>query len=539
MRDRREFLQWAGLGLGSLALKGCAFPRPSGKGETGGSKKRPNVVIIYADDLGYGDVSFLNPASKIRTPNIDRLARSGIWFTDAHSPDAICSPSRYGLLTGRYSWRTSLKKGNPPPGSQPWIGKGRLTLAWMMKGLGYDTAAVGKWGLGADWASAAKPGRKGLDISPGAIDYSKPIPSGRPAGFDYDYLHLWFGYKSFRKVYPGDPTPGRMDGGRWYFENGMAEGGRPDFPAFDMCRAQVRQVERVTEYIDAKGGRLDHPPFHQRKGAPFFLYYAPHIPHTPLVPDKRFRGKSGAGVYGDYVLELDWAVGEIMAALERNGFLENTIVIFTSDNGPERFCYERIRKYRHFSMDGLRGVKRDVWEGGHRVPFIFSWPAGVRKKGRRDRLVSQLDIFATLADVLGFPLPEDAAEDSFSFADEIDPRFRPSTPARTALVHHSADDKYALRSGKWLFVEGRTGDNGRQEPEWFRKMRGVVPHREARELFDLEADLPERVNLYGRKKNRARRLQEMLDRIRKAGRSRPRGGRRPFFPAGRGLFPSR
>ena len=522
MPDRREFLRLAGGGLAAFLTQGCARPSPRGEGgKDPSSRARPNIVILYADDLGYGDVSFLDPESKIRTPNIDRLARRGIWFTDGHSPDAICSPSRYGLLTGRYSWRTSRKRGNPPPGAQPWIERGRLTLPRMLRRLGYDTAAVGKWGLGADWASAARPGRKGLDLSPRAIDYSKPIHSGRLVGFEYDYLHLWFGYKYFRKVYPGDPTPGKRDGGRWYFENGLALGGRPDFPAFDMRKAQMDQVKKVTDYIDAKGGRLENPAFRQRKGAPFFIYFAPHIPHTPLVPDERFRGKSGAGVYGDYVLELDWAVGRILAALERNGFLEDTMVIFTSDNGPERFCYDRIRKYGHFSMDGLRGVKRDVWEGGHRVPFIVSWPAGIRKGGKRTRLVSQLDIFATLADVLGFPLPRDAAEDSFSFASEIDPAFRESTPKRTSLVHHSAGNKYALRMGKWLFVEAPSGDDGRQEPEWFRRMRGVKPHRFPFELFDLEKDRAERINLYGRNGEIARRLRRELERIRSAGRSRP------------------
>ena len=522
--DRREFLRWTGAGLGALLGGGCSLPGGGGA-RRARRGKLPNIVIVYADDLGYGDVSFLNRDSKIRTPSIDRLARSGIWFTDAHSPDSICSPSRYGLLTGRYSWRTRLKKGNPKPGEQPLIEDGRLTLPWMLRRLGYDTAVIGKWGLGADWKSAARPGRKGLATDPGSIDYRKPVRSGSLAGFSYDYLHLWFGYR-IRKFYrnPGDPTRW-MDGGRWYFENGMAVGGPAsdaNLRAFDMRKAQFDQIGRCVDYIDAKGERIERPRFHQRPGAPFFLYYAAHIPHTPLVPEKRFQGKSAVGSYGDYVLELDYAVGRILDALERNGLRENTIVVFTSDNGPEKICYPRIKKYGHFSMDGLRGVKRDVWEGGHREPFIVSWPAGIRGRGRRERLVSQLDLFATFADLLGFPLPADAAEDSFSFASEIDPAAGESTPRRTSLVYHTADGKFAVRSGRWVLVEGSSGDNGGQEPAWFRKMRGVAPHKEPREVFDLGADPSERINLYGREKERARLLQVLLDRIRSRGRSRPK-----------------
>jgi arylsulfatase A-like enzyme len=487
---------------------------------------RPNVVLIYADDLGFGDLSCYNPDGKISTPNIDKLAQNGMRFVDAHAPDTICSPSRYGILTGRYSWRTHIKSGNPVPGDQPWIEKSRLTLPAMLKGLGYDTAVFGKWGLGADWSAAAKPGREGIDISADAIDYSKPIYSARSAGFTYEEVHLWYGSEYFKKQYTTSAdasAPRYTDGGRWYFENGLSRGGDPDFAAFDMEAAQMHYIRRSVDYIDAKGGASRQHGFAIQEDAPFFLYYAPHIPHSPIVPAPQFQGKTDAGFFGDFVAELDWAVGQIVGALERNGLLSNTLIIFSSDNGAERYAYKRMQQYEHFSNGDWRGVKRDLWEGGHRVPFVISWPGKVQGGLVSDRLVSQTDIFSTLAQYFEVSLPDNAAEDSYSFLDELMDT-KVSMPKRDFAVHHSMDNQYAIRKGDWVFVQSPSGDtNGQQgEPQWLRDERAILSHTQPYELFNLAEDPQQKVNLYSTYSEKAGELARLLEKIMENGRTRDR-----------------
>ncbi len=484
----------------------------------------PNVVLIYADDLGFGDVGCYNPEGKIPTPNIDKLAQSGVRFVDAHAPDTICSPSRYGILTGHYSWRTHIKSGNPVPGDQPWINEARLTLPRMLKNLGYDTAVFGKWGLGADWAAAARPGREGFDISAEAIDYSKPIYAGRSSGFTYEEVHLWYGRDYFKKKYRTSADvsePNYTDGGRWYFEDGMSRDGDPDFAAFDMEEAQLHYIQRTVDYIDAKGGAKKEHDFAIQENAPFFLYYAPHIPHSPIVPAKQFQGKTDVGFYGDFVYELDWAVGQIVAALERNGLLDNTLIVFSSDNGSERYAYKRMQQHGHFSNGALRGVKRDLWEGGHRVPFIVSWPGNVPDGGVSDRFVSQTDIFATLAHYFDVSLPDDAAEDSYSFLDELIAQKKPM-PRRDLAVHHSMDNQYAIRKDNWVFVKSPSGDtNGKSgEPQWLRDERGIPSHSEPFELFNLAEDPGQKVNLYSQHPEQAAELEQLLKQVMESGRTR-------------------
>ena len=491
----------------------------------------PNIILIYADDLGYGDVSCYDARCRIPTPNIDALAKRGVRFTNAHAPDTICSPSRYGILTGRYSWRTSRKAGNPAPGEQPWVEAGRTTLPSMLKDCGYDTAAFGKWGLGSDWEQAARPGRRGLDISVESIDYRKPVHSGQCIGFTYDDVHLWYGYNFHTTTYPCNLEPGAVenkDGGRWYFENGYSRGGDPDFDAFDMEAAQMHYIRNAVRYIDAKGGRVDDERYHIRDEAPFFMYYAPHIPHWPHVPAPEFQGKTGMGHYGDFVYELDWAVGQIAEALERNDMLDNSLIIFTSDNGPERQCYDYIRDYGHYSMGDWRGVKRDLWEGGHRIPFILSWP-GVAERGTvSDRFLSQTDITGTLADHLGYALPDNAAEDSFSFLDEL---IDGHTVAhrRELAVYHTCRNKMGIRKGDWVYVDSHTGDDekGRgdsrtmQEPQWFRDMRGATSHHENCELFNLADDPQELHNLAADMPEKVAEMKQLLTAVMEAGRTAP------------------
>lgn len=462
------------------------------------SQDKPNIILIYADDLGFGDLSCYNVSSKVKTPNIDKLAEKGVRFIDAHAGSAISSPSRYAILTGSYSWRTSRKRGNPDTGEQPWIIEGRTTIASMLSGNGYNTAAIGKWGLGADWKSAEKPGRKGNDVSQKSIDYTKPIYAAKTAGFTYESLHYWFRgmYRTHYPCHDLEEAAEKIDGGgRWYFENGISMEGEPRFKDFDMEEAQLYYIDKAVEYIDVAGGTKYNKNFNIKKNLPFFMYYAPHIPHYPHVPAKQFQGTSGVGLYGDFIHELDWAVGRIVTALERNKLLDNTIIIFTSDNGPEVQAYEYIKKYGHRSMGELRGIKRDLYQGGHTTPFIVSYPKKFKQGIVTDRLVSQTDILRTLADYLDIDLDKRYSEDSFSFLDELSDDLEGSTSERTFAIHHSASGDLALRDGDWIFINRNRGDDSNREKEWFRHELGVIPHNEQVELYNLKQDPRQLKNL--------------------------------------------
>ncbi len=451
--------------------------------------KKPNIVIIYADDLGYGDVTCYNPQSKVSTPNIDKLAQQGVRFTDAHSPSSISGPSRYALMTGCYAWRNqALKRGLPLPGDEFHIPSERLTIASLLKEQGYNTAAIGKWGLGADWQRVASDTRKGHDLSPASIDYSKAVPGALDIGFTYESIHRWYSRTYGTTIYEGYNGEGYYkDGARWYFENGMSRGGDPKFEDFDMCEAQIYFMDKAVEYIEVAGGKGSNDKFNLKSDdSPFFLYYAPHIPHLPHVPAQQFRGTTELGIYGDFIAELDWAVGRIVDALERTGELENTIIIFGSDNGPENHVYSYVDDYNHRSMNELRGVKRDLYEGGHRTPFIISYPASGVKGVCSDRLVSHTDILATVADMLDVDYGKFYAEDSFSFLDAVLPNEQVSNP-RTSAIHHSATGKLALRSGDWVFVLHNTGSCS-VEPQWFRDAIGAKGLDTKFELFNIKDD---------------------------------------------------
>lgn len=462
------------------------------------SQDRPNVVILYADDLGYGDVSCYNPSSKVQTPNIDRLAERGVLFTDAHAGSAISSPSRYSILTGSYSWRTDRKSGNPGPGEQPWIKEGTKTIASMLRDNGYSTVVIGKWGLGADWEPASRPGRKGLDVHPESIDFSKPIFAARTAGFTCEILTLWF-RDYFKKYYPYYDAKGESKqydgGGRWYFENGVSRGGNPQFEKFDMRDAQLYYIQSAVDFIDVVGGNKENPHCLVEKGQPFFLHFVPPMPHQPYVPAKQFQGKSGIGIYGDYIMEFDWAVGRIMNALERNKLLDNTIIIFTSDNGPEVNTYDYVDMYSHYSMGEFRGLKRDNYQGGHTVPFIVSYPKKFLQGRISNSLISQTDILRTLSDFLNLSLGKNDALDSFSFLDDLllDER-KNKVKQRTFAIHHSANGRLALRKGDWVLINGSSG-NDSKESFSVKKRLGVKEHNELVELFNIKTDPKQTVNL--------------------------------------------
>jgi len=273
---------------------------------------------------------------------------------------------------------------------------------------------------------------------------------------------------------------------------------------------------KVVEYLGAYVGKKENPNFGINRQSPFFIYWDPPSPHTPIVPNKEFQGKSGAGDYGDFVLEIDYYVGAILDALDKLELSDNTLVILSSDNGPETFAYQRIQKHRHYSMGSLRGVKRDAWEGGHRVPLLVRWPGVIAPGRSNEALVSLTDWLATFADIAGLKLTKVAGEDSVS----ILPLLKGSDePVRESVIHHSASGKFAIRHQDWLFIDYKTGDgnNGRRkEPDWFRKERRVVSYRSSAELFNLMVDPQQKHNLYNKHPEKAGELKKLLDETRSA-----------------------
>jgi len=508
---------YAALGLLSVWLAGLvcllaashatAAPRPS-----------PNIVFILADDLGYGDVHCYNPQSKIPTPNLDRLAAEGIRFTDSHAPDAVCTPTRYGLLTGRYAFRSRLKAGVLAPWGEPLIEAGRLTLPALLRERGYATACIGKWHLGWDWPTqdGQPPASKdGL----GNIDFTKPIANGPTTrGFD-----LYFGvdlpnFPPYCFI-EGDRTVGLPTVAAPMQKGGCNRPG-PMLPGWNLTNILPEITRHAVRYVEEAA----------RTNRPFFLYFPLTAPHYPVVPAGEFNGRSQAGDYGDFVAQVDGTVGEVLSALARTGLAANTLVVFTSDNGPECVeidpgAYARIRRYDHWSMDGLRGVKRDTWEGGHRVPFLARWPGRIPRGASSAETICHVDVLATCAAILGAKLPPGAGEDSCNILPALLGK-QSKRPIREATVLHGGSGSFALRQGDWVLIDSPTGDgNGNRnhpgEPDWFKQQRGYTTNEFAGELYNLHDDLAQRRNLYGEKPEVVKRLKALLEKYKAQGRSTP------------------
>jgi len=511
--------------LSILCLLGMSCPAPL-RAET------PNIVVILCDDLGYGDVGCYNADSKIATPNVDRLAARGIRFTDAHTPSAVCTPTRYGLLTGRYCWRTRLKDGVLDGFDPPLIEPGRMTLASLARQYGYSTACVGKWHLGADWRQRGgqpMPSRGGQDaFRPGTeVDFTRALRGGPlESGFD-----SFFGISASLDMPPhafiedrrmaGLPTQNDPEV-RSLFISQSAGVGTPGF-ALDGVLPEL--TRRAVDVIERNA----------RQGRPFLLYLALSSPHLPVAASAGWRGKSGAGVYGDFVAETDAAVGQVLEALERANAAENTLLLFTSDNGglwhawrPEeaddkagykptpRALYNAERG--HHSNGSLRGTKADIWEGGHRVPFIVRWPARVQGGVVSGSLVELTDFLATFAAILDAKLPADAGEDSISFLPALVNANGAETTRRFS-VHHSSRGVFALREGPWKYVPSR-GSGGFSTP------RTVTPRDGEPEgqLYHLEDDPAETHNVWQQHPEIVTRLAEHLRTIQAGpGTTAPRG----------------
>ena len=442
---------------------------------------RPNIVIIMADDFGVGDIQAHYPENKIPTPHLDRLVRQGMSFTDAHSPSAVCSPTRYGLLTGRYAWRTRLQEWVIAAYEPPLIAKNRPTLPGFLRRHGYHTACIGKWHLGWEWAGP-QPSRM-TEVRNGQAslpwDFTQPMGGGPTHrgfdsyfGVDLPNLPPFTFIENDRVViqpterYQLDPSEGVV--------LPKAFIGAPTAPGWRLQNILPEITERAVRYIHERA----------RQDTPFFLYFSMTSPHEPVVPSARFRGRSGIALIADFVMETDWSAGQVIRAVEEAGLAENTIVIFTADNGHSHYTgWEQLVQAGHRPSGPYRGHKGDVWEGGHRVPLVVRWPQHVEAGTNCDRMVCLTDIFATCADILGTDLPADGAEDSVSFLSGL--RGQMSDQGRTTLVNHSNFGEFAYRDGPWKLVfrmSGRSLEQSRGKPT-------------VAELYDLESDIGEQNEL--------------------------------------------
>lgn len=465
--------------------------------------KQPNVIYILADDMGYGDVSALNENSAFQTPHFDALCEGGMAFTDAHATSAVCSPSRYSILTGRYNWRSWLKKMVLSGYATPLVEEGRLTVAEMFRQNGYRTAAVGKWHLGMDFAKTPEfVEAEEYEASPG-VDYGGKIENGPTTrGFDYYYgisasldmpPYIYIENDRFTML----PDHETEDTGKRYWRLGPTA---PDF-----------RHEEVLDHLADKSLEL----IEKYKDEPFFLYFPLPAPHTPILPSKEFQGKSGTNEYGDFVLHCDDVVGRITAKLRELGLEENTLVIFTSDNGCSPTAdFEELGAAGHNPNYVFRGHKADIYEGGHRVPLLMKWPAVIPAGKRCDQVVCLCDFMATMADYLGVSLPDNAAEDSVSnlplWKGGID------KPVREHIVHQSIDGSLSIREGS-MKLELCPGSGGWSYPAPGEETADMPRFQ----LYDLNADIGERRNLIEEQPEMSRRLRWVLKGYVFAGRSTP------------------
>lgn len=469
---------------------------------------RPNVIYILADDLGYGDLS--HAGGKAPTPHCDRLAREGMRFTDSHTTSSVCTPTRYGIVTGRYNWRTHLKSGVLWGLSEPLIPEDRFTVAKLLQQNHYHTAVVGKWHLGLGWQMLPKGEKRQAKTGPTKgdgwqIDYGKKVDGGPLAiGFDESFI-IPASLDMYPYVYLKNDKPTEWATVTKAFHRPGPSGEK--FEAIDCLRDFAREA---TQYIDARA---------KAKGKPFFLYLPLTSPHTPIVPAKRWQGKSGLGSYGDFLMETDWIVGEVLKALDRNKLVENTMVIFTADNGcSPQAKIPRLIKQGHKPNADWRGHKADIFEGGHRTPFLVRWPAKVKPSTVSNQTICTTDLFATLDDIIGNrkKLPDNAAEDSFSFLPALlgqaDARARPFT------IHHSINGSFAIRRGKWKLILC-PGSGGWSAPRPNNAKKN--PKLPLVQLHDLESDPAEKNNLQAKHPKLVVELVETLAKAIKNGRTTP------------------
>ncbi len=442
--------------------------------------EKPNIVYIICDDLGYGDIQYLNPEKgKIPTPHVDRLASQGMIFTDAHSGSSVCTPTRYGVLTGRYSWRTSLQSGVVQGFAPCLIAQDRPTVASFLQNEGYHTAIIGKWHLNfkyLDPESGEEYSKKKYKAPP----VGSKIPDG-PIQRGFDYFHGFHHAGNMEAVIEDDQVIAHD-------------------PVINML---PRLTQKSVQYIESR----------KDSKKPFFLYVPLGSPHTPIVPTPEWEGKSGLGKYGDFVMQTDHVVGEIQKALTKIGQVDNTLIIFTSDNGCSKAAgIGELAKQGHIVSADLRGSKADLWDGGHRIPFIVKWPGRVKPGSESDQLICLTDLFATMTDLLGQKALENSGEDSVSFLPAL--HGKKIVSSRKGVIHHSISGHFAYRQGPWKLLLAKAS-GGWTSPKEKQAPAGAAPGQ----LYDLSTDLGEKKNLYEEKPDMVASLLALLEKDIKRGRS--------------------
>ena len=444
------------------------------------AQQKPNIVYIICDDLGYGDVQFLNPEKgKIKTPNIDAFAKESMTFTDAHSASAVCTPSRYALLTGRYNWRSRLQHGVLAGGAEvePLIAEDLLTVPKMLKTVGYKTAAIGKWHLGFDYVNEdgdsykLYEGKKMIGAPVGATVPNGPLTRG----FD---TYIGFHHsRDMQTVIKDDKVIDKM-------------------PPIQMLQFLG---DHATEYIAKEADSSE----------PFFMYLALNSPHSPIVPSEEWQGKSGMGAYADFVMETDYVVGRVLKALEDNGIADNTLVIFTSDNGcsaPVSKASKLEKEYGHYPSANFRGYKSDIWEGGHRIPFVVRWPGVVEPNSENDKLICQTSLMATCAEITGAEIPENAGVDSYSILPML--KNKKAKTDYSLVVHHSIHGKFSVRNKKWK-LELTPGSGGWTNPTDKKASELNLPEIQ---LYNIKKDVGETNNVYKKHPRIVKKLtKELID----------------------------
>jgi len=478
-------------------LGGAAAAATAGSALRAADAKKPNIVVILSDDLGYGSLNCYGADKKlIRTPNIDRIAAEGVRFTDANTPSSVCSPTRYALLTGRYCWRTSAKFEVLGTNSPLHIETTRLNLASLLKAQGYRTAAIGKWHLGygsekVDFTTELKPGP--LEIG---FDYHFGVPQnhGDASGI-YVENHRVFGLRSPRIV-----------------PSGTSPYGRPFIGIDAPHRVDDQVMDVLTNHAVDWLGK-------QSPDKPFFLYFTPVGVHEPVTPSARARGTSAAGPYGDWIHDLDHSVGRVLKALDDRKLAQDTLLIFTSDNGgvllSEGDRAEAVAYRAGLRVNGdWRGRKHSIYQGGFRVPFLLRWPGNAPAGTTSDETINLVDMLATISAVVGRPLPkaDGAAEDSSN----VLPAFlgkKSATPLRSSMIVHSADGVFAIRQGDWKYVEGKPAKPADRVP-------AARKDELAAQLFNLKDDPGEAKNLIETHRDVAARLSDLLSTSREQGHTR-------------------
>lgn len=453
---------------------------------------KPNVVYILADDLGWGDMDVYNSHSAVPTPHCNEFAKQGMRFTDMHASSAVCSPSRYSILTGRYPWRSRLKKGVLEGDSPNLIEPGRMTVPSMLKEEGYYTAGVGKWHLGLGDAEKT--------------DYTKPLTPGPTShGFDYyfgipaslDMAPYLFFENDHAVEQPSIPDAGSKSPRGVFWRAGLRA------PDIEFPQVLPTLTNKAVEILQERA---------RHKEQPFFLYFAMPSPHTPWVPLPEYRGKSGAGDYGDYVVEVDAMIGRVLDTVHELGMDENTLVVVTSDNGAD-WKPGDIERYPHRANAEWKGEKADIWEAGHRIPFISRWPGHIPANTVCDETGSLTDLMGTLSAILRYPLPPNAGEDSFNLLPAL--LHQPHAPIRKTIVEESNGGMYSIREGNWKLELG-LGSGGFSEPRAVEPAPGGVQGQ----LYNLADDPHELYNVYAQRPDIVKRLTKVLDGFKESGHTR-------------------